>query len=189
MQGDDWGDFVNDGGSFNFSKDKDQDYISDDCDSCYDEEVDEVLDQSGEVDVDHAEEEGHGEDEILNELQIAMKYINPDIDDPFDPDKFDEDTMEFIQPKDRTVEEVAPHILAQIDLLRILLRSGCSLNMYDKIIKWVIHYSKKKVVGNLWTGYPIERRATFINTLSGVCCPFPSLILRLKSCLSLRTQK
>ena len=38
--------------------------------------------------------------------------------------------------------------------------------MFDKIMKWVQHYSRKRTVGNIWTDYPIYNRETFIHTLS-----------------------
>ena len=100
-------------------------------------------------------------------LAKVIKYIDPDADDPFDPDSVDETSMKFVKPINCGGTYNPPnHILAQIDLLRLLSRSGCSLNMFDKIMKWVQHYSKKQSKGNIWTEYPFESRKTFINKLA-----------------------
>lgn len=107
------------------------------------------------------------EEEDLEFLARFVKYIDPDAKDPFDPDSINEDAMEFVEPmKDRGTYNPHNHILAQIDLLRLLMRSGCSLNMFDKIIRWVQHYSRLQTAGNIWTDYPYESRTTFIKKLS-----------------------
>ena len=95
-----------------------------------------------------------------------MKFIDPDAPDPFDPDNCDEDELEFITPTFKHVGKLPDNILAQIDLMRILSRSGCSLSLYDKIIRWVLHYSNKIHGGGIWTQFPIEYRKTFIRHLS-----------------------
>ena len=105
-------------------------------------------------------------DEDREFLEEFIEYIDPDAKDPFDPDSFDESQMKFIEPKEPTNTNICNHELAQIDLLRILSRSGCSLNMFDKIMNWVQHYSRKRTAGNIWTDYPIYNRKTFVNNMS-----------------------
>ena len=52
--------------------------------------------------------------------------------------------------------------------MRILMRSGCSLLIFDLIIKWVKNYSRKKVTGNLWIDYGMESREKFLKTTSSI---------------------
>ena len=66
-------------------------------------------------------------------LNTFLNQIDPDCDDPFDPESFDEDNMKYVQPRDRNHCSLPNHELAQLDLLRLLIRSGCSLNIFDKI--------------------------------------------------------
>ena len=104
------------------------------------------------------------------------KYIDPDLPDPFDPEHFDEDSMRFISPDRKNIGHIPDNILARLDLLRILNRAGCSLQMYDTIIRWVVHYSQKDHPINIWTDYPIKSRKTFISNLSeifGTACQKP----------------
>ena len=105
-------------------------------------------------------------DEDRDFIEDFIQHIDPDANDPFDPRSFDESKMKFVEPKVPSFTNLCNHELAQIDLLRILTRSGCSLNMFDKIMKWVQYYSPKRTVGNIWTDYPIYNRETFIHTLS-----------------------
>ena len=80
-------------------------------------------------------------------MQRFLNYIDTNASDPFDPEKCDEDKIEFLESSYKSVGKLPDFMLAQIDLLRLLNRSGCSLSMYDKIIKWVLHYSEKNPRG------------------------------------------
>ena len=67
-------------------------------------------------------------------MRQFLPHIDPNADDPFDPSKFDKERMEYVKPR-TTFSGALPHnLLDQIDLFRILLRAGCSLSMYDKIL-------------------------------------------------------
>ena len=63
-----------------------------------------------------------------------MKYIDPEKPDPFNPSNLYQEDMQFIEKKKPSTEEQQPQILAQIDLTRIRMRSGCRLGMFDIII-------------------------------------------------------
>ena len=84
-------------------------------------------------------------------MRQFLPHIDPDADDPFGPSKFDEERMKYVKPTKTFSSPLHVYLLAQIDLFRILLRAGCSLSMYDKIIRWVLHYSRKEPKENLWT--------------------------------------
>ena len=86
------------------------------------------------------------EDEDFSFLQRFISFIDPDLSDPFDPDSVVEADLEFINSTHKHIDRLPVNILAQIDLLRMLSRAGCSLAMFDKIIK---HYSRKVSQGNL----------------------------------------
>ena len=70
----------------------------------------------------------------------------------------DEDKIPFIGKTNSFIGKLPDHLLAQIDLLRILSRSGCSLAIYDRIIQWLLHYSKKDKKRNIWTECEIMTR-------------------------------
>ena len=97
-----------------------------------------------------------------------MKYIDPEKPDPFNPSNLYQEDMQFIEKKKPSTEEQQPQILAQIDLMRILMRSGCRLDMFDVIINWVNHYSRKQLKGNLWTNYGIESYEKFLKTVFSI---------------------
>ena len=61
--------------------------------------------------------------------------------------------MEYVKPTTTFSGALPNNLLAQIDLFRILLRAGRSLSMYGKIIRWVLHYSRKEPKENIWTKY------------------------------------
>ena len=105
---------------------------------------------------------------IIQKIKDLMKYIDPDKPDPFNPANFCKDDMQFIEKTKSCTEEQPPFILTQIDLMRILMHSGCSLLMFDLITKWVKNYSKKKVTGNLWIDYGMESRDKFLKTTSSI---------------------
>ena len=44
-----------------------------------------------------------------------MKYVDPDLPDPFDPSNFCKEDMHFMGKKKHSTEEHQPQILAQID--------------------------------------------------------------------------
>ena len=98
------------------------------------------------------------DDQITQKIKDIMKYIDPDQPDPFDPANLCKDNMQFIEKTKPCTEEQPPQILTKIDLVCILMLSGCRLSMFYIITKWVKHYSWKKKPGNLWIGYGIESR-------------------------------
>ena len=104
-----------------------------------------------------------------NDLEFMdqfVRHIDDEARDPFHPDDCEEDDIQFIQSTYKSVGKLPDHILAQIDLLRMLNRSGCSLAMYDKILNWVLHYSKKYVHGNIWTECRFDSRKKFLRRIS-----------------------
>ena len=120
------------------------------------EESDEIHNSTNENNID---------DEDNSFIEKFIRFIDPDLPDPFDPDSVIEADLDFISSSHQHVGKLPENILAQIDLLRMLSRAGCSLSMFDKIIKWVVHYSLKVPNGNIWTDYKIETRKKFIKTL------------------------
>ena len=97
-----------------------------------------------------------------------LKFIDPDRPDPFDPNEVDEDNLQFIKDSHSYVGKLPDHLLAQIDLLRILSRSGCSLAIYDRIIQWVLHYSKKSKKRNIWVESEIMKRKPLMKRLKKI---------------------
>jgi len=57
-------------------------------------------------------------------------------------------------------------VLAQIDLFRILQRSGCSLMLHDQIFNWVVHWSQKTPVLLSGTTVTCNKRAVFLKKLT-----------------------
>ena len=50
--------------------------------------------------------------------------------------------------------------------MHILMRSNSKLGIFDVIIKWVIHYSRKTVNGNLWTDCGIASSEKLLKIVS-----------------------
>jgi hypothetical protein len=90
-------------------------------------------------------------------MQQFLPFIDPDAANPFDPSRFSEDTMKYVHPKARYTDVLPDHLLAQIDLFRILIRAGCSHSIFDKIINWVQHYSRKSSE-DLWLKHQFKSR-------------------------------
>lgn len=68
-------------------------------------------------------------------------------DDPFDPEKFEEKERDMNvtpPPKAYDPSQVPLALRAHIDLLLLLRKAGCPLNVYDKVISWIKHYTNKK---------------------------------------------
>ena len=99
-------------------------------------------------------------------MQQFASFIDPDVDDPFCPSLFDEESMQFVHPRKEFYGALHPSLLAQVDLFRLLQRSGCSLHMHDKIINWVLHYSQKEVSGNIWLDHTMYSRKKLIEKIS-----------------------
>ena len=76
--------------------------------------------------------------------------------------------MEYVKPQTTFSGALPDNLLAQIDLFCILLRSGCSLSMYNKIVCWVLYYFRKEPTENLWTKYPMEYRKSFIEKMLNI---------------------
>ena len=95
-------------------------------------------------------------------LRQFLPMIDPDATDPFDPESFDESSLKYLSPRKRFFGKLPPRQCAQIDLLRILLRSGCSLGMFDKIMGWMSHYTL--VDKNVFSG-PLLRQKPLMKKL------------------------
>ena len=107
----------------------------------------------------------HPESNLSEDL---LKFIDVTRPDPFDPNSIDEDKIPFIGKTHSFIGKLPDHLLAQIDLLRILSRSGCSLAIYDRIIQWLLHYSKKDKKRNIWTECEIMTRKPLITELKKI---------------------
>ena len=93
-------------------------------------------------------------------MQQFASFIDPDVDDPFSPSLFDEEFMQYVHvhPRKEFSGAFHPSLLAQVDLFRLLQRSGCSLRMHDQIINWALHCSKKEVSGNIRLDHTMHSR-------------------------------
>ena len=105
-------------------------------------------------------------------LTDALKYIDPRVPDPFDPNSFDETQILFFphQKSKCNVNCIPIHILAQLDLLRILPK-GCSLHLFNSILSWVRHYSarfKTESKGDLWLDSPFKSQKCFASQLAQI---------------------
>ena len=131
--------------------DSDEDDGSDDEDIFFD-----ALSQQPDPNIDH----NVGEDQNNH---FSTSFHNSSRTDPFHPDNFNEDNMRTYPPKNTCVN-MSTSELAQLDLLNMLRKSGCPINMYDKIIDWVVHYSKKN--NKIWTDSLIFHRDPLLKYLS-----------------------
>lgn len=92
--------------------------------------------------------------------------IIPQNEDPFHPDNFNEDNMDTIKFVPSKNEEVNDSVLAQLDLLIMLRKAGCPLNLYDKVVDWIDHYTKKDK--NIWSQNKLLHRKQFLDLLSNM---------------------
>ena len=105
------------------------------------------------------------EDPDLAFIQQFAPFIDPDAEDPFAPSNFHDEYMTHVHPPSRFTGTLPTYLLAQVDLFRILQRSGCSLVMHDRILSWDVHYSK------------LDPRAS--SGLAGVCEAAPTWFKKL----------
>ena len=154
--------------------DDDVSYLPDKNDS-----YDSQLENDGENSNDSISEISEGEeidlmtdtgDSVDTEMIRLLLMIDPNRIDPFDPSKFDEDEIDFIPELPQKNNNIPLSAKAQIDLLRILKKTGCSLKIHDAIIKWVQHYSMVSKANNLgydfWTESSFKSRNSLVNYLS-----------------------
>ena len=120
------------------------------------------------------------EDTDAEFMQRYLPYIDPDANDFFCPSNFDEGKMQFVEPLPPFREKLSRHLLAQIDLFRLLHRSGCPLYLYNDIVSWIRHYSGEGpnhvFRGDLWL-----RRQPLIEKVSqifktDVLVPTPTIV-------------
>ena len=79
-----------------------------------------------------------------------LPHIDPDADNLFHPSKFYKNKMKYVKPQ-QTYSGVLPvNLLAQINLFCSLVLTGCSLSLFEKIMGWVVHYSRKEPEENMW---------------------------------------
>ena len=96
--------------------------------------------------------------------------IDPDPDDQFNPNNFDESKAPIYLPRTCSNhhlddgEDLSMLDCAQLDLLRILRKAGTPLGLYDKIMNWIKVYTEKKKT--VWSDQPIMSRKLFIKKLS-----------------------
>lgn len=96
--------------------------------------------------------------------------IDPDPDDQFNPNNFDESKAPIYLPRTCSnhhlddADDLSMLDCAQLDLLRILRKAGTPLGLYDKIMNWIKVYTEKKKT--VWSDQPIMSRKSFIKKLS-----------------------
>lgn len=95
------------------------------------------------------EEEGHSNDNDNDDGEESEPPTHANVHvpgthpDPYHPSHFDEDAMNTHLPKANNVDNVQDNLLAQLDLYLLLDKAGCPLNLHDKIIGWLDHYTTK----------------------------------------------
>ena len=101
-------------------------------------------------------------------MQQFAPFIDPDAEDPFAPSKFCDEYMTYVPPRSKFTGTLPTSLIAQIDLFRILMRSGCSLAMHDQILSWVVHYSQLEPGGKLWTSSRMLSRSNLVRKIASL---------------------
>ena len=84
-------------------------------------------------------------------MQQFAPFIDPDADDPLAPSKCSDEYLTHVPPPSKFTGTLSTSLIAQVDLFRILQRSGCSLAMHDQILSWGVHYTELEPGRNLWS--------------------------------------
>jgi hypothetical protein len=129
---------------------------------------DQVEDQGSDKNINNCSNACAEDDVVEKEAGSVEKEAS----DPFGYDNFDEDNMDTVNIEDaadapfakRDKINLTTSENAQLDLLVLLRRSGCPLNLHDRIIDWITTYEAKEP--GIFRKNKLHHREGLLNKLS-----------------------